>query len=528
MITAIEIENFKGIGQRVRIPLRPITLLFGPNSAGKSTILQALHYAREVLERHNLDAGSTLQGGPTLDLGGFLNLVHNRDTSLATRIRLDFDLRGLVLPEFWRLGSVHNWIEDLDIQDGTASVEWEVRWSHLLGGPMVTAYETLIHEEPAGTLEASVEQKLAWVSAIGFDHPLFLDEDFDGEALVRISMLRELFERVRNIRDHGEPNLNLLLGERESALPAWEKVLSVEHPWAEGSEHRTDDVALFKSILSLLFVVPGQVLRDLLRGYRYLGPLRDIPPRSYEPARFADETRWANGLAAWDALWRNDEELVEKVGEWLLREDRLDSGYSVRRVDVPDLTADTELLVALQSGRAFEEPEGMALRFSRLPLKRVLTLLEEKTNLELLPQDVGVGISQMLPVVVAALAPGASLIAIEQPELHIHPRLQTALGDLFLETALGERRNRFLIETHSEHLMLRILRRIRETTEGELKANMPPVRPQDVAVLYVEPGPDGVQVHEIPIRPDGEFTRQWPRGFFDERATELFGEADAE
>ena len=54
-LTAIELENFKRIGPRQRIELKPITLLFGPNSAGKSTILQALHYVREILERKNVD-----------------------------------------------------------------------------------------------------------------------------------------------------------------------------------------------------------------------------------------------------------------------------------------------------------------------------------------------------------------------------------------------------------------------------------------------------------------------------------------
>jgi predicted ATP-dependent endonuclease of OLD family len=53
-ISLIEIENFKGIGGRQLIDLKPITLLFGPNSAGKSTILQSLHYIREILERHKI------------------------------------------------------------------------------------------------------------------------------------------------------------------------------------------------------------------------------------------------------------------------------------------------------------------------------------------------------------------------------------------------------------------------------------------------------------------------------------------
>ena len=63
MITGISIENFKGIRDRVKLDFRPITLLFGGNSAGKSTILHALHYAREVFERHELSPNFTASGG---------------------------------------------------------------------------------------------------------------------------------------------------------------------------------------------------------------------------------------------------------------------------------------------------------------------------------------------------------------------------------------------------------------------------------------------------------------------------------
>ena len=56
MITGISLENFKGIRERVDIDLKPITLLFGANSAGKSTILHALHYAHELFQRGNSDA----------------------------------------------------------------------------------------------------------------------------------------------------------------------------------------------------------------------------------------------------------------------------------------------------------------------------------------------------------------------------------------------------------------------------------------------------------------------------------------
>src|SRR6516164_5647289 len=92
-LSRVEIENFKGIGERQTIHLKPITLLFGPNSAGKSTILQALHYLREILERGNIDPDVTIAGG-LIDLGGFATLVHNHELHRVVRLKLCLDLSG--------------------------------------------------------------------------------------------------------------------------------------------------------------------------------------------------------------------------------------------------------------------------------------------------------------------------------------------------------------------------------------------------------------------------------------------------
>lgn len=106
MITGISIENFKGIRDRVTLDLRPITLLFGANSAGKSTILHALHYAREIFERHNLNADQTIAGGKYIDLGGFARMRHrtkgqtpDSSTSQIT-LRFDFSASAEQLPDF--------------------------------------------------------------------------------------------------------------------------------------------------------------------------------------------------------------------------------------------------------------------------------------------------------------------------------------------------------------------------------------------------------------------------------------------
>jgi predicted ATPase len=79
-----------------------------------------------------------------------------------------------------------------------------------------------------------------------------------------------------------------------------------------------------------------------------------------------------------------------------------------------------------------------------------------------------------------------------------------------------------LIETHSEHIMLRLLRRIRETSEGLLPPATSGLRPDDLSVVYVESNQEGVHFRKLRIDQTGEFVDRWPHGFFEQRAEELF------
>jgi predicted ATPase len=143
------------------------------------------------------------------------------------------------------------------------------------------------------------------------------------------------------------------------------------------------------------------------------------------------------------------------------------------------------------------------------------------------PSDVGVGISQMVPVVVGCLRDNPGVLAIEQPELHVHPAIQVGLGDLFIRASQPAEGyptpiKTLLVETHSEHIMLRLLRRIRESSTDELPPGLIPLRADDVAVTYVESSDDGVRFRPLKVSSDGDFLDQWPKGFFEERAEELF------
>ena len=134
---------------------------------------------------------------------------------------------------------------------------------------------------------------------------------------------------------------------------------------------------------------------------------------------------------------------------------------------------------------------------------------EEHVNVAL--PDVGFGISQLLPFIVQSLVPTNQIISIEQPEVHVHPKLQADLGDLLAETIKESSRKRFIIETHSEHLILRLQRLIRNKL----------LEPEDVSVIYVSRRPEGAKAERLHLDEDGDFIDDWPNGFFPERLREL-------
>lgn len=133
------------------------------------------------------------------------------------------------------------------------------------------------------------------------------------------------------------------------------------------------------------------------------------------------------------------------------------------------------------------------------------TLIEKERNIELHLSDVGTGISQILPIIVANNYYKNYYITIQQPELHLHPAQQTELGDLFIST-----NNINVVETHSEHLMLRLLKRIRENN----------LSTEEISVNVFDIKGGFLLVKKIKIDDSGEFD-EWPNGFFEERINEV-------
>lgn len=170
-----------------------------------------------------------------------------------------------------------------------------------------------------------------------------------------------------------------------------------------------------------------------------------------------------------------------------------------------------------RDGYKFSEEYGFD---PSLPAAEEVLLYDTRHDVHVGARDVGLGVSQVLPVLVNAAAGQQRWLLVEQPELHLHPALQAELGDIFIESVHG-RGHTFVLETHSEHVILRLLRRIRETSEGEAPAGLH-LSVDDLAVLYARPTEEGTVIETVEISPDGDFVNHWPAGFFADRSKELF------
>jgi predicted ATPase len=583
MLTGLRLGNFKAFAETQRLPIRPLTLIFGANSSGKSSLIHGLLLACHAMETGELDIHRTAIGGESVDLGGFRQYVHRREAARRFEWAGQIDvamlqgrLAELVAPVHHATILLSVGIELGDqgepLQDATPAVmSYEIeadgisllRMSRRRDGHF--QLDRLDHEHPVfrGVIRAIVETATTTEALSA--------ADFEGLNDAIAALVPEITVQVEKF---------LPIGLVRSEHPVGGTDQPTLFPISRG--RRKEDLAaavsffLPRTLDELIRGLNDAVARELSR-LRYLGPLRSYPPRHLAFSQHHDPNWFAGGGYAWEVV-RRDESVRAAVNAWLGSEKRLQTSYElVVRDLVPDRVIARELspkiakalhdvvrdllrpaaasgdehqsldLWAAELSEELERvtPEGVLpdiegiisnlvdldtvaekwtheLARANVDQLRDLVLIDKRTNTPVSHRDIGIGISQVLPVLVSAYASAEKILAIEQPEIHLHPALQAELGDVFIESALGGRRNTFILETHSEHLILRILRRIRETTDGELPPGITPIRPEDVAVLYVLPEKDGAKVVEIPVRPDGEFAERWPQGFFADRAKELF------
>ncbi len=607
-LQALRVGNFKAFADSQRIPLKPITLIFGPNSAGKSSFIHSLalaheaQFGREKRSLARMDVHHTDVGGSAIDLGGFRQYVHRGQLNKRVEWGAELKVSALAQGKDQRLAQLLSPVSsvalnialgiELDDQDRPKpgaeprvdSIEITADGAELLR--MSRRPATVRSDAHAGHLRldrlasdhAVFRQVLKAIVEAQTTSEEMRPEDFDGANEAIASLLPELVVRVEQFFPS---SVELPKTDGGDVSP-----VSMLFPVSRGN--RKEDIAQ-----AVRFVLP-RTLNDLIKGLadaladdlkqlQYLGPLRSFPPRHLAFAEHEDANWYAGGGYAWDVV-RKDSIVRAQVNEWL-GADKMKTKYQLKVLDYyssDSLPGRLESAIvnryhamykhALEQGpdgfpdhsdvvaTAFEYGQSVAEQmdeadlqyeqtFSKHEIEMLenparlqdphleaafladhidqhtatdsrlrapmteLVLFDERTKTVVTHRDVGIGISQVLPVLVAAYGSQGKLIAMEQPEIHLHPALQAELGDVFIEAALGERKNTFILETHSEHLILRLMRRIRE---GKIS-------PDDIGVVFVEPLAHGSRFVELRIDEEGDFIDEWPGGFFEESFHEKFG-----
>ena len=450
MFTQLRIQNFKAWKDTGDIRLAPLTVFFGPNSSGKTSLLQFLLMLKQTAQ--SPDRRQVLNFGGShsfIDFGVWPEMVFGGEPTTGLHFGFTWQVPTGPQRAGRRLGGATMEFEADIGPTSTAPLGVREFRYHLKDLPKRSGYEFHVgirHSEATRAYEVSLARDL-WVATLTAPHRFY---GFPHELGAR-ALMKE--------------------GRKEAPIAPIYDELEFE-------------------------------LEQQLDSTRYLGPLREASERLYtwpgdapEDVGFSGENTVAALLAARERVLRVPDE-QEDVGfgvllaRWLVRMGLLES-FEAKPI-VPE-------------ARIYQV-------MVRTPGSR------RQVNLA----DVGFGVSQVLPVVVQLLyAERDNTLMFEQPEIHLHPRVQSELADLFIETTKmrqdGKPRGiQCLVESHSEHFLRRIQRRIAEGT----------LTPDQTALYFCKPGPDGSVIEELKLDEYGNISN-WPENFFGDEVGDLAAMTEA-
>ena len=449
MLTRLRVKNFKPWKDSEEIRLAPLTVLFGANSAGKTSIPQLLLLLKQTAESPDRQRALQLGDSRTLvDLGTYDDAVHNHDTTQALEIEFD-----------WTLG------ESLEIADPLSGVTY--------GGDAIGFQVSIKADKRHQPLVRSLEYTLNRGGATALDVRIQCRE---REKEYELSSERYTF---RHHQGRGWP------------LPP--PIRFYGFP---------DEVTAYYQNTAFVADLVLQLER-MLRSVFYLGPLREYPRRLYLWSGETPDHVGVKGDRAVEAiLAAGDRRFNFKPGQ------------------------NTRLLADLVARRL--QSMGLIRNFRVKPLgenrKEYEVLVRTSLNQpEVKLTDVGFGVSQVLPVIVECFyVPRRSIVIFEQPEIHLHPRVQAELADLFVDAIRAReggvaRECQFIIESHSEHFLRRLQRRI---AEEKLTA-------EDAALYFIHTEGKRARIEALEVDEYGNILN-WPANFFGDEMEDLVARTDAQ
>jgi predicted ATPase len=475
MLNSIQVENFKVFADTSEIQLQPLTLLSGINSAGKSSVIQALLLLKQTLESAPSSALAPGRGRLlNQSLGdNFNDFIFGRpeleDAKLVYHLSFAFD------------------------DDHDADLNEDVE----------RLFADLEKTYAGGELTASFHITFQWGP---FGHR--------GRPTVRVSELRA------QLSSGGSPLVALLI---EPAGAGGMYVVRADREETAASlqnlQFSTLEVDGLSNFLPDAFIVSGQpvlfettpiptsfvrlfrdcfaaVREDLSTDIYYLNSFREAPSRVYTTGQTSGGLLEPDGSNFAEVLWQLGDEVVEFV----------DPSTNAKR-ELP-LTEMTDFV--LREVLALRQPVRVRQATKDILEVKVRTLGPDSFAVAL--PDVGLGYNQILPVVVQGLlTPPRGLVIFEQPEIHLHPDVQAKLIPFFVGLARAGRR--VLVETHSSHMIEHLCLEIARDDTNWLA--------EHAQTLFVQ-APDETQesahIETIEITPYGEILN-WPPHFLPDTAT---------
>ena len=461
MIKTLRLQNFKAFEDTGEIELKPITVLAGPNSGGKSSILQSLLLLKQTLEGPP-DVDLSLDG-KFLQLSGFSDLTFGKPSLSRCNVSFAFGLETPmpceVVPRYFPDVAMLENSEDLPL---SSVIDLSFRYKRR-------------DEKSTVVLDcfdiSSRIQGLEGPRLTGALRNSSYRVVMAGKGIELPEALKD--KRIKTvIGRHFIPHLLVFEDDEE-------KVHGPIMP------------------LDMVFLSPFSNLQEELEdNLEYLGPLRERPQRAYLHSGNPMTEIGESGQYAAQILWIEKDNKVqylpalgEEPKEVTLMEAVNDVFKNLGMFQSVDIKSEKSIIYQI------------LFRLGGPRARNVVTIA-----------DVGFGVSQLLPILVLGLrSDKSSLLLLEQPEIHLHPKLQANLADFLLTLASRERR--LIIETHSDHFINRLRRRIAEDPTDTLK--------NKVNILFVHPPKDGQGAVIEPLQIDRfGVIENWPPDFLPEAADE--------
>ncbi len=442
MIVQMRLENFKSFKDTGLIQLAPLTFLAGVNSAGKSSIIQALLLLKQTLESGssmtlNLSRGNLIQQslGERLD-----EFVFGQPPEEEASFSLDvfFEYRSDNNPQlFDDLKSIlPNPPTNMDLRPMNNQISIKFSW-----GPF-----------------GSRGQKAVRVAE--FQSLLKLDEEDILGLSIRPSP--EGSYQVEPIRELIHPSLanldfsRLRLDGLSNFLPDAFLIKYREQP------SLYDIPNTFPNFYKTLF---SEIREDLSTNLYYLNSFRKPPSRIYPAGQLGEERLLPDGSNFPSILWHLKDERVKYFSRMGLEDDFLNSMLMRVLNNVLEMPQEIEV-----------KPVG-----DREEIFEVIVRTLGTSPIDVQLASVGLGYNQILPIILQGLiTPPSSMVIFEQPEIHLHPEVQSRLVEFFIGLARSGRR--VLVETHSSYMVDRLCLEIAKDRDFQLERNS--------KVLFVHPPDD--------------------------------------